>query len=420
MADSIELNEERHDVRGDGRVILYKREGLKNPKWQARIRVPNATGYKIVTTKTDDLREAQRFAENLYEDLYIHVKAGGSVQSKTFKQVFEEWKKHVTTMGTHRGGSWNSTIDRVEAYALKFFGSHRISALGESEFTDFWAWRKTNFNKKKPSNDTLRRERTCLMPVFKYALTKGYISKIPDTNPPKARSERRPTFTPQEWLTVRNKLREWVEEGKHLATYRDRYVAQHAFIVLAYTGLRVGELRNLRWGDVWTVKDKDGEYYAGRVRGKTGGREFVFQPGSEVSIKKLYAMRCAELKAQQVSEDPTAHQIPTPGRDELIFCHPDGSVIGSYKHSFESLLKFAKVPREKDGSNRTVYSLRHLYATRRLSEETSPFLLARQMGTSVEMLEKHYGQTITTTLAAQITKAKPANIAVAGDFGDIV
>ena len=152
MGHSVELNEERHDVRGDGRIILYKREGLKNPKWQARIRVPNATGYKIVTTKTDDLREAQRFAENLYEDLYIHVKAGGSVQSKTFKQVFEEWKTHVSTMGTHRGGSWNSTIDRVETYALKFFGGHRISAIGESEFTDFWAWRKTNFNKKKPSN----------------------------------------------------------------------------------------------------------------------------------------------------------------------------------------------------------------------------------------------------------------------------
>jgi len=50
--------EERIDVRGDGRVILYKREGLKNPKWQTRIRVPNATGYKIVTTKTADENEA--------------------------------------------------------------------------------------------------------------------------------------------------------------------------------------------------------------------------------------------------------------------------------------------------------------------------------------------------------------------------
>ena len=97
---------ERVDLRGDGRIILYKREGLKRPKWQVRIRVPNSTGYKIVTTGTDVLRDAERFAENLYEELYMRVKAGGSVQSRTFKQVYEEWKKHVTTMGhTRRGGS---------------------------------------------------------------------------------------------------------------------------------------------------------------------------------------------------------------------------------------------------------------------------------------------------------------------------
>ena len=50
------------DVRGDGRVVIYKRADLKNPKWQVRIRVPNATGYKIVSAKTEDRREAERFA----------------------------------------------------------------------------------------------------------------------------------------------------------------------------------------------------------------------------------------------------------------------------------------------------------------------------------------------------------------------
>ncbi len=31
--------DERIDIRGDGRIILYKREGLKSPAWQARTRV---------------------------------------------------------------------------------------------------------------------------------------------------------------------------------------------------------------------------------------------------------------------------------------------------------------------------------------------------------------------------------------------
>jgi integrase len=59
---------------------------------------------------------------------------------------------------------------------------------------------------------------------------------------------------------------------------------------------------------------------------------------------------------------------------------------------------------ERDGPARTIYSLRHFYATQRLSHEASPFLLAKQMGTSVEMLEKYYRQTVTSALAAQITK----------------
>jgi hypothetical protein len=59
----------------------------------------------------------------------------------------------------------------------------------------------------------------------------------------------------------------------------------------------------------------------------------------------------------------------------------------------------------KPGAVQTLYSLRHFYATQRLSHETSPFLLAKQMGTSVEMLEKFYGQTVTSSLAAQVSKS---------------
>jgi len=47
----------RIDLRGDGRVILYKRDKLKNPVWQDRVRVPNSTAI----TKTSDQRDAERF-----------------------------------------------------------------------------------------------------------------------------------------------------------------------------------------------------------------------------------------------------------------------------------------------------------------------------------------------------------------------
>jgi integrase len=118
----------------------------------------------------------------------------------------------------------------------------------------------------------------------------------------------------------------------------------------------------------------------------------VFQDGAENYIKRVYDQRIEELG------NP-------PPDDEVIFCHRDGSPIQTMKTAFYSLLKFAGVPIERNSGSRTIYSLRHFYATLRLSHDTSPFLLAKQMGTSVEMLEKFYGQTVSSELAAQITKA---------------
>jgi len=47
----------------------------------------------------------------------------------------------------------------------------------------------------------------------------------------------------------------------------------------------------------------------------------------------------------------------------------------------------------------TLYSLRHTYATAELLAETDIHTLARQMGISVLMLERHYSK-LTATLAA--------------------
>ena len=160
------------DARGDGRVVLYRREHLKKPKWQVRISVPGAKGYKIVSTGLTDFEEAKRSALNKYEELYIQVKAGGQLNTKTFKQIYEEWKAQVAIHGrTRRDGSWDTTFDRIDSYALEFFGIKRMDAIKEADFTNYWEWRRVNFSKKTPTNAALKRERTSIMTVFKFALT---------------------------------------------------------------------------------------------------------------------------------------------------------------------------------------------------------------------------------------------------------
>ena len=70
------------------------------------------------------------------------------------------------------------------------------------------------------------------------------------------------------------------------------------------------------------------------------------------------------------------------------------------------MLDYCDLTFDANGNKRSLYSLRHFYASQRLSEEVSPFLLARQMGTSVEMLERFYGHIVTSLVAKEITKTK--------------
>jgi integrase len=57
----------------------------------------------------------------------------------------------------------------------------------------------------------------------------------------------------------------------------------------------------------------------------------------------------------------------------------------------------------KMGKERTLYSLRHYYATMALTyERMSIYTLAKNMGTSVLMIEQHYGHVLLRKKAHQI------------------
>lgn len=86
-------------------------------------------------------------------------------------------------------------------------------------------------------------------------------------------------------------------------------------------------------------------------------------------------------------------------RDMFLFSHPDGSPIGRIDKSFIKALntiKNEKYPdglrRNLDGKDHTLTSFRHTYATEiLLKNKATVYELAAQMGTSVKMIERHYG-----------------------------
>jgi hypothetical protein len=96
MAEKHTHYRDYRDIRGDGRIILYRRADIQSPNWTARLKIPNTVGYVVKSTKTPDDFEARRFAEELYYQLEGRARRGEPVKSPTFKWVFEQWKASLS------------------------------------------------------------------------------------------------------------------------------------------------------------------------------------------------------------------------------------------------------------------------------------------------------------------------------------
>jgi integrase len=87
--------------------------------------------------------------------------------------------------------------------------------------------------------------------------------------------------------------------------------------------------------------------------------------------------------------------------DVHVFRLRNGKQSKGLHRSFEQFLKDLGILKDKFGDNRTLYSLRHTYATLELLEnKTDIHTLAKQMGNSAAMIEKHYSK-LTPTMAAE-------------------
>lgn len=400
------------DVRNDGTVVLYRRQnrdGSINSVYQMRIRIPlpDSKGYFRGTTGESDVARAQQIALNKFDELYFKIKGGGSLNTKSFKDLFEEWADDYSSSANLKEAKyidWN--INRMRKYAFDYFvnvkGNPKVDELKISDFDGYWRFRKENSfyqnaTQYVPSNNTLRKEHTQFKNILRFAHKRGYITDVINIERPKETSNRRPHFDKNEYRKLYTAM-EQREKDSPTSVFRDRFFLRQYVLILANSGVRVGELRHLTWDKIRRqdyrdeVADEPDERVILQItHSKTAEREVVCQKGTERFFERIYDFRKEELKEY-------------PSTNEYIFCHKDGRPIHSFRKSFDALLNDLGLKEDARGRKRSLYSLRHTYATFRLSDEVSPYLLAKNMGTSIQMLQDHYGQVVTSLVAKQITK----------------
>lgn len=381
----------------DGRIVLYQLENRPKQLWLCRIKVPGGKGYVYRGTGFSDFYEARKFAEQLLEDFQLKVKLGQSVTGYNLGKMVTEYETHIKAKGDPTKRE-QAILAFLKTYAVPYFTKNKITEINQGEISRFFDWRRVNSKKKAPRETTILHETSMLSTFLHWAFKRGLIDRKVELEKPKHDGDRRPHFDPKDWSKLTRFLREWVKQGinKSGPIHRDRIMLTNYVLILANTGIRVGEARGLRWMDVDTEASVDGNpsNIILHVNGKTGSREVVARtPEIKIYFERIWELRCRELGRK-------------PTREEVIFCHKDGTAIQSFKKGFNSLIKEAGVECDRSGDRRTVYSLRHTYATFRLHEGVNHYVLARNMGTSVKMLEQHYGHTSNRAMADELTKHK--------------
>jgi integrase len=97
-------------------------------------------------------------------------------------------------------------------------------------------------------------------------------------------------------------------------------------------------------------------------------------------------------------------QHPNPGSNVRLWVKPNGSQTARFHGPFIAVLTGLGLNTDSEQKSRTLYSLRHTYATRRLNAQTAIDKLAMNMGTSVQMIQAHYGHVLISHHAEELTK----------------
>jgi integrase len=125
------------------------------------------------------------------------------------------------------------------------------------------------------------------------------------------------------------------------------------------------------------------------VKGKTGQRQII---GRLPSVRVLERIALRNYGVASSIKDPLTELIK-PTNDDYIFRTKEGRDLSDVlNHMFDGFLAdHGLLIDPKTNQKRVFYSLRHTYATLALTHDMVPIhTLAKQMGTSVLMIERHY------------------------------
>jgi integrase len=402
-------------------LVLYRRGNSQI--WQCRYKVAGI--WQRATTKEYKLSRAEERAKELLIEAEIRNRSNLPVVTRRFKDIANlaiQRMEQETEAG--RGKViYKDYIRVINDYLIPSLGSRLITNIDYAALEDFEAERIRKMG-RNPTSSTLHTQNAALNRVFDEAVIRGFLT---EANRPKLkakgeRSERRPAFELNEVKVLLQSLEAWINKSRNAAGLERRLIMRDYIEMLLDTGARPGiELLNLKWKQIrfsmdpkttlTDTEDQDGEtielHNLNRscemtVSGKTGTRQII---GRLPTVKVLERIAKRNYEIQGPLFNPLSEVIEK-YPEEYIFRTRDKKEDESnvFNHMFDRFLKDNNLLIDpKTDQKRVFYSLRHTYATLALTHDRVPIhTLAKQMGTSVVMIERYYSHLKVTQAIDQL------------------
>lgn len=374
-------------------LIIFRRGDVAHDEFYCRVRIKNEDRYKTISLRRADRQTARDLALDADSDIRNRLKYDYPIFNRSFAQVAEEYanaQQRRANVGEVSQARVMNVKNKINGPLKDYVGSTQIHLIGQDRWADYPLWRREHGLGRRNSiisDSTIRIEMSIFAAIMRYAIGKKYV---PASNRfegmPKLKSNRRDEFTLEEYRKLHTVGRKWVREATTPQGTWYRQMCYNFILIMCNTGMRPPEAKNLRWKDISTAKDKDGqEILVIYVHGKGKERKLI----APTSVGK-YLDRVRELSKATKPDD-------------AVFTIINGkAAVWLYRDTVEELLKYAKLRDGPSGIPRTTYCFRHTYATLRLSAGVDVYILAQQMGTSVKMIEQHYGHVNTIKHADRV------------------
>ncbi len=371
----------------NGEVVLYKRGDSK--RWQARFKLKDLKWHRVAT-KHVNIQFAAETACEAYDRARFLYDEKIPITSKRFDSVadiaVDEMEKQLKA-GVGKS-VYNDYISVIKKYLKPFFGAKAINTIGYEEIKKYSDWRTVQM-KKPPVASTVTTHISAFNRVFDCAVERGWIAaaQVPKMKNNGEKGVAREAFSLSEYKSLTSFMPKWAQKGHTAKTREMRELLRDYVLILVNTGMRHGtETKDMKWRDIeWITKDKQ-QYLQITVTGKVGKRQLIARHNTEDYL----------IRIQQRQSNIAHLEFDTLLKRRLnedVFKLRSGDTTANLSQTFNNLMRDSGLDADRDvKQRRSLYSLRHTYAhLALLKERMDVYTLAKQMGTSVKMIEQHYG-----------------------------